>query len=80
MAEDLSDLSRDELNTRAEEAGVENPEDLGNKSEVIAAIEEAEGTSTDIATTDGGEAAPTTSSAGSVGAATRWPARSEPWW
>jgi len=61
MAEDLSTLSRDELNAKAEEAGVENPEDLDKKSDVIAAIEEAEGTSTEVATTD--EAPATTSSA-----------------
>lgn len=45
MAEDLSDLTREELNERAEEAGVEDPEDLPNKEAVIDAINEAEGTS-----------------------------------
>jgi hypothetical protein len=43
-AEDLGDLSREELDERAIEAGVEDPEDLPNKQAVIDAINEAEGT------------------------------------
>lgn len=51
---DLSELSRDDLNDRAEEAGVETPEDLPNKQAVIDAINEAEGT-TDTSTSDTGD-------------------------
>jgi hypothetical protein len=39
----LSKLSREELNERAEKAGVEDPKSLSNKDEVIAAIRKAEG-------------------------------------
>lgn len=41
--EDLSTLSREELNDAAVEAGVEDPEDLPNKQAVIDAINEAHG-------------------------------------
>jgi hypothetical protein len=41
--EDLHELSREDLNDRALEAGVDNPEDLPNKQAVIDAINEAEG-------------------------------------
>lgn len=39
--ERLDDLTRDELDERAREVGVEAPETLANKAEVIARIEEA---------------------------------------
>lgn len=37
-ADDLAGLTRDELNAKADHAGVEDPASLANKDEVIAAI------------------------------------------
>lgn len=38
----LGDMTRDELNARATDAGVDNPESLPNKDAVIEAIESAQ--------------------------------------